>query len=127
MEPIARVSGRGARRARTLNPWIFRGDLAAAPDAAAGALVRVTDGRGNLVGRAGWSPRSPIALRMVARLDEPASDDAMAARFAAAVERRRWLMPSRDAYRAVHAEADGLPGVFVDVFGDAAAVQTVSD
>lgn len=126
-EPVARITPKGAARARSGHPWIFRADVVEPPGAATGELVRVTDLRGNLIGRAYWAVQSPIALRLVARLDEPAGDDVLSARFAAAVERRRRLMPGRDAYRAVHAEADGLPGVFVDVYGDCAAVQTHSE
>jgi 23S rRNA (cytosine1962-C5)-methyltransferase len=66
---------------------------------------------------------SRIALRMVDR-DPEAEVDAewFAARLSRALELRGRLYPE-PFYRLVHAEADGLPGVVIDRFGDAAAIQ----
>ncbi len=47
-------------------------------------------------------------------------------RLDAALARRRALGLDRDAYRVVHAESDGLPGLVVDRYADAAVIQTTS-
>jgi len=47
-------------------------------------------------------------------------------RLAAAAARRQTLAAERTAFRVAHAEADGLPGLVVDRYGDAAVVQTNS-
>src|SRR6185503_9230339 len=39
---------------------------------------------------------------------------------------RRRLFPSADAYRVVHAEADGLPGLVVDRYADVCVMQTAA-
>src|SRR5262249_42933781 len=48
------------------------------------------------------------------------------ARLDEAATRRRALRLDRDAYRLVHAESDGLPGLIVDRYADAAVLQTTS-
>jgi 23S rRNA (cytosine1962-C5)-methyltransferase len=126
-EPVARVSARGARRVRDGHPWIFRTDLLDAPAAPGGAVVRVADESGNPLGRAFWAERSRIALRILTRRDEPCDRAFFARRVADAVALRRGLWPTGEAYRDVHGEADLLPGLFVDRYGDALAIQTASE
>ncbi|GAC1347431.1 MAG: class I SAM-dependent rRNA methyltransferase [Myxococcales bacterium] len=126
------VNARGAARARGGHPWIFRADVSSAqPGLAAGAEVRVADARGNFIARAFWAARSPIALRVLSRKDEPLDDAFLAARLAAALERRRALGLAGTgpdaAFRLVHGEADLLPGYFADVYGDVACVQHLAE
>jgi 23S rRNA (cytosine1962-C5)-methyltransferase len=127
------VTARGAARVRRGHPWVFRDDVAKGPSGDAGdggpALVTVVDPRGKRLGTATWAARARLALRMVARGDEPAPAALLPlveARLAAALERRRALPLDRDAYRVVHAESDALPGLIVDRYADAAVMQTTS-
>src|SRR4051812_3010167 len=122
--PTVTVTQKGAARARAGHPWIFRGDVAAAPDAlASGAEVRVLDARGNFVARAFWAVKSPIALRVLSRQDLALDEELLATRLRRAWERRRALFPGADAFRLAHGEADLLPGYFVDFYDGVAAVQ----
>ena len=122
------LSARGAGRARAGHPWIFRADVESAPPGLpSGAEVRLADARGNFIARAFWAERSPIALRILSRRDEPLDEGFLRARVEAAVARRRWLFPQADALRAVHGEADLLPGYFVDRYGDLLAVQHLAE
>jgi len=89
--------------------------------------VRLADARGNFIARAFWAERSPIALRILSRRDEPLDEGFLRARVETAVARRRWLFPQADAFRAVHGEADLLPGYFVDRYGDLLAVQHLAE
>jgi 23S rRNA (cytosine1962-C5)-methyltransferase len=127
------VTARGAARVRGGHPWVYRDDVARGPTHDAGdggpTLVAVVDARGKRLGTATWAARARLALRMVARGDEPAPAELLPlveARLAAALERRRALALDRDAYRIVHAESDALPGLVVDRYADAAVVQTTS-
>jgi len=147
VKATAVVSARGVARIRAGHPWIFRDDVSRGPerDASDGGpfLVDVTDGRGRFLGRATWAKTARIGLRMLgpigddaAKADGPdggaAGDglDALLAlaerRLGAALRRRLAQRYDRDAYRVVHAEADGLPGLIVDRYGDAAVLQTTS-
>src|SRR4051794_6868028 len=128
------VSPRGAARIRAGHPWVFRQDVTRGPAADAGtggpAVVEVRDPRGKPLGRATWAARARLALRMLDRGGGEAGDGDLLAlvarRFEAAHARRRALALDRDAYRVVHAESDGLPGLIVDRYADAAVVQTTS-
>lgn len=122
------LTPRGASRLRRAGGFVLRSDVAVPPPPGRD-LVRVRDGRGQLLGSALWAERGPIAARLYARTDRPLDKDLLAERIRAADHRRRLLFasePERDAYRVVHGEADLLPGLFVDRYGDAAVIQTAT-
>jgi 23S rRNA (cytosine1962-C5)-methyltransferase len=128
LPPTVSVTPKGAARARAGHPWIFRSDVASArPGLESGAEVRLADARGNFIARAFWAQASPIALRVLSRKDEPLDDALLADRLRRALERRRAMFPKADAFRLAHGEADLLPGYFVDLYGDVAAVQHLSE
>ena len=129
------VSARGAARVRGGHPWVFRQDVVRGPaqDARAGGpvLVEVRDPRGKPLGVATWASEARIALRVVDRepMAGPPPRDLLAlvaARLDLALARRRAMDLARDAIRVVHAEGDGLPGLVVDRYADAAVLQTTS-
>lgn len=122
----ATVSRRGAARWREGgHPWIYRSDVRIPPEGGAGA-VQVFDEAGGRAGTALWSPTSQIALRFISR-GAVAPDAAFwRERIAAAVQYRESLEPDADAYRLVHAEADGLPSLIVDRYGDHLVIQLLS-
>jgi 23S rRNA (cytosine1962-C5)-methyltransferase len=129
----ATVSARGAARVKAGHPWVYRQDVVRGParDGRDGGplLVEVRDPRGKPLGTATWAAEARLALRVVTRGTESGPRDLLALvgeRFDAALTRRHPLAAGRDAYRVVHAESDGLPGLVVDRYGDAAVVQTTS-
>src|SRR4051812_5022795 len=126
MEEV-RVTLQGAQRLRALQPWCYRQDVASAPEGLPrGAVVRVADPQGNPVGQAFWSQKSPLALRLLTR-DRVEVDDAFfRGRLERALARRRPLA-GREALRLVHGEADLLPGLFADRYGEGLVVQTLSE
>jgi 23S rRNA (cytosine1962-C5)-methyltransferase len=126
--PEVVLGPRGAARARRGHPWIFRSDVeveGSGPDA--GAEIRAVDARRNLLGRGFWARNSPIAVRLLSRVDAPLDAAFLRARLAQALARRKALYPGADAFRMVHGEADLLPGYFVDLYGDGAAVQHLAE
>jgi len=128
LPPTVTVTQKGAARARAGHPWIFRADVADAPDGLiSGAEVRLADARGNFIARGFWAVKSPIALRVLSRQDSALDEELLASRLRRAYERRRALFPGADAFRLAHGEADLLPGYFVDLYGDVAAVQHLSE
>jgi 23S rRNA (cytosine1962-C5)-methyltransferase len=119
------VSKRGAARIDNGHLWIYASDVESPPGKQPG-IVAVERG-GKLVGHAFWSPRSQIAVRMLTFGNEPPPDrELFRRRLTGALERRRRLLPTADACRVVHGEADLLPGIFVDRYGDALALQTTT-
>ena len=104
------------------HPWIFSGAVAKTEgDPAAGdtVLVRAADGRP--IGQGAWSPESQIRVRMWSWTEgETIDGDFFSARVAEAVRARDRIaaLAKTDAVRLVHGEADGLPGVIADRYGD---------
>jgi 23S rRNA (cytosine1962-C5)-methyltransferase len=120
------VNRRGAARWRQRgHPWIYRSDVVRPSGQPAGA-VAVVDEAGGAVGTALWSGASQIALRMISRRRVEPVAGFWRDRLAAAVAYRTALAPDATAYRLVHAEADGLPSVVVDRYGDHLVVQLLS-
>lgn len=109
------------------HPWVY----AQAIESQQGTLtpgceVDVVDGKGNLLGRGLWSPGSAIAVRLFTRKNVPIDATLLRARLEAAQNLRRDLdLPNNEttAYRLVHGEGDGLPGLVVDVLGRQVSVQ----
>lgn len=122
MPKEVRVSKKGAGRYRSGHPWIFRSDVTDAADASPGDLVRVLDPRGQTLGQAHYSAASQIALRFVTA---PAETFDISARIAEAQHFREQVVTDSDAYRLVHAEADRLPALIIDRYGDAFSVQAL--
>jgi 23S rRNA (cytosine1962-C5)-methyltransferase len=125
METV-RVSRRGAARWREGgHPWIYRSDVVRPPRQPAGAVHVVEDG-GPLVGTALWSGASQIALRMLSRRQVEPDATFWYERLLAAAAYREELAPDATAYRLVHGEADGLPSLVVDRYGEHLVVQLLS-
>lgn len=126
MRTAARVTVKGFHRWESGHPWIYRSDVAERPDCDAGAVL-VHDNRNRPLGWALWSPKSEISLRLLDP-DPNAVIDAMwwHDRIADAAARRVSLETVTNAYRVVHAEADGLPSLVCDRYDRWAVVQLMS-
>jgi 23S rRNA (cytosine1962-C5)-methyltransferase len=123
--PTVTVSARGAQRLQDGHLWIYRADVRNAV-ASAGDTVRVLDGRGRPLGSALYSDQSQIALRLLVRGERDAGPALWRARLEQAIAFRARLGLDATAYRLVHGEADLLPSLIVDRYGDYLAVQTLS-
>lgn len=122
---------RGAHRRLDLgHRWVFSNEIRDFDRTLpAGEDVRVEEAGGRLLGTGTFSPASLIAVRLHAlRREEPLGPEAVAARVRAAWERRRaWLGDEgARACRVVFGEADDLPGLIVDRYGEHLAVQCLT-
>lgn len=110
------------------HPWIFaQGVERIRGEVENGAEVQVRDARDNLLGRGLYSARSAIAVRLFTRDPERPFDSGLVEeRLRAALRRRApFGLPAPDTtgFRALHGEGDGLPGLILDVYGDAVVLQ----
>ena len=111
---------------------MYRSDLVSANDAAAGSAVFVRDERGKALGTAMYSSASQIALRLIS--SEPLSGPAqlielLRQRITQALEYRHQLLGNAKgttACRLIYSEADGLPGLIVDRYGDLLSLQALT-
>ncbi len=125
--PVVRLMPKvSAKAIRFGAPWVYADQIVQdrrTRGLGAGSLVRLEDAERQPLGLAAFHPTSKIALRLLDR-DPAAEVDEVwfAARLARALALRERLYAA-PFYRLVHAEADGLPGVVIDRFGEAAVVQ----
>jgi 23S rRNA (cytosine1962-C5)-methyltransferase len=122
---------RGKARPRWFgHPWVYANAVERVEgEAAAGDIVSLVDHDGRFIGRGIFNPRSQIPVRLLTRKEESIDAAFFAARLRdAQALRTRLKLPSTDttAYRLVNSEGDGLPGLVVDVFGEAAVVQVTT-
>jgi 23S rRNA (cytosine1962-C5)-methyltransferase len=120
-----RVNRKAAARVASGHPWIFSSDITDRDGAQPGAAVRVADPRGTPLGTAHYSSASQITLRLLSRQVEEIGRDFFLRRLRAAEAHRRSVVHDSDAYRVVHGEADLLPALVVDRYGDCLVVQTL--
>jgi 23S rRNA (cytosine1962-C5)-methyltransferase len=119
------VSSRGEQRVRAGHPWIYRTDVVDVR-ADGGDVVEVIGPRRRTLGQGLYSSRSQIALRLLTRGDRVADLDLIRDRLGRAIRYRDGLALDTTAYRLVHAEADLLPSLVVDRYGDYLVVQALS-
>ena len=122
------VSARGAARLRGGHPWVYRSDILAAQNAAPGSIVTVTDARGRSLATALYSTASQIAIRAVSSDDVPAREwvNLLRKRISAAVAFRGNVVRDSEAYRVIFSEADLLPGLVVDKYGEYLSLQILT-
>lgn len=136
--PAVVVTRRAADRLRAGHLWVYRSDTEAlipsegSTDIAAGALVTVVDGRGIPLGAGLYSTASQIAVRIVSGepgITRAAYLDDVRHRLSAAFSLREDVSPfseANDSCRLVFAEADALPGIVVDRYGDLIILQLLA-
>ncbi len=130
----ALVNRRAADRLRAGHLWVYASDIESIelPGAASDpppSLMPVADSRGILLGTALYSPSSQIALRLVSReaVDEAAWLDLLARRLRQAILRRQPLLNDQtDSCRLCFSEADELPGLVVDKYGNLVILQLLA-
>lgn len=124
--PRLYLQPRAHRRLQSGHPWVFSNEVrmdAAAKALPPGALVTLADAGGELLGTAQFNPRTLISARIVSAAPDAVIDRAfVAARLKSAFALRDRVFP-RPFYRLVHAEADGMPGLVIDRFGDVFVLQ----
>jgi 23S rRNA (cytosine1962-C5)-methyltransferase len=119
------IKPRGEDRVLSGHPWIYKSDIAKV-EARGGDTVRVIGSRNRVLGHALYSDRSEIALRFITH-DHTAVDATLwRRRLAQAIHFRETLALDATAYRVVHGEADLLPSLIVDRYGDYLVLQALS-
>jgi 23S rRNA (cytosine1962-C5)-methyltransferase len=123
--PAVVISARGEERVRSGHPWIYRSDVVDVY-AGGGDIVEVIGPRLRRIGSALFSDQSQISLRVLTVGENVADESLLRTRIEAAIRVRESLALDASAYRVVHGEADLLPSLIVDRYGDYLAVQALS-
>ncbi len=124
--PTIRLHPDRQKRVRLGHPWVYSNEVQMDPLAKAvppGSPVRLVDANGAPLGIAAFNPHTLIAARMLTPDPGAVIDRAfMVKRLTNAIGLRERLY-DRPFYRAVHAEADGMPGLIIDRYDDVVTVQ----
>jgi 23S rRNA (cytosine1962-C5)-methyltransferase len=111
------------------HPWVYSEAVERSDELEPGGEVKVVDHDGRFIGRGFANPRSQILVRIASRRDAPLDEAWLEERLHVARSLRGRLgLPSAEtnAYRLVNSEGDSVPGLVVDVFGDAVVVQVTT-
>jgi 23S rRNA (cytosine1962-C5)-methyltransferase len=98
-------------------------------DPQAGETVQILDSKGNFLAQGAYSPHSQIRLRVWSWDPEAViGPDFFRERLSQALAARQVaILPGNtEAYRLIHAESDGLPGLIADRYGEVLVVQFLS-
>lgn len=122
---LAKLRLKAHTPARVLSghPWAFMGEILTGvnlpPD---GSCVELTDLRGHTAGSGLWNSKSQIAWRRYSRRSEMLEGSVLENLVRTAVQRRG----ERKVGRLIWSEADSLPGLIVDRYGDCLSVQALT-
>ncbi|MFN4003504.1 MAG: class I SAM-dependent rRNA methyltransferase [Hylemonella sp.] len=120
---VIRVKPEKERSLQRRHPWLFESAIAKGA-ADAGETVRVESLQGQFLAWAAYSPRSKIRARVWSFEQAERIDAAfMRARVRQAIAARARFDIRSDGLRLIHGEADGLPGLIVDRYGDTLVAQ----
>jgi 23S rRNA (cytosine1962-C5)-methyltransferase len=114
------------RRVRAGHPWAFSNEILMDADAKAipvGSLATLRAPGGEALALVTFNPHSLIAARVLSTNPEAHVDALFIGRRLTQAAALRDRLVGVPYYRLIHAEADGLPGVIIDRFGDAFVVQ----
>jgi len=125
--PVVRLRPKAEARAiRHGFPWVYADELVTDRRTQAlkpGTIAVLEDAERRMVATVTVNPASKIIARVLDRDPNAVIDRGwIAARISRALSLRERLYDT-PFYRLVHAEADGLPGVVIDRFGDVAVIQ----
>jgi 23S rRNA (cytosine1962-C5)-methyltransferase len=118
---------RGQQRLLRGHPWIYQADVEETEGAPQkGSVVDLYGARRQFLGRGYINRDSQIVVRLLTRKAEPIDADFFRRRITAAMAYRQRLAIPSTGIRMVHGEADALPGLVVDRYGDVVVLQILT-
>lgn len=115
------------KRTESGHPWLFAGEIDRMEgEATPGELVDVVNHQGRYVATGYWNPASQITIRIVAHKPIAAMDEAFFKEKLEQCKQHRMRFVNGTDCRLVYGEADFLPGLIVDRFGDVLVVQLLT-
>ncbi len=109
--------------------WVFSNELQTVPgDIAAGETVRLVTHDDRLIGTGFYNPHSLISFRLLSRSGEVPDREFFKKKIveALALREKIYRLDDTNAWRLVHGESDGLPGLVIDRFNRAVVLQAFS-
>jgi len=110
------------------HPWVFKGEIEKIMgDVQAGDIVNVRQANGMFLAKGYYNPNSQISVRVMSYNErEEIDQEFFHRRIREAWEYRQRMVEDTNAMRLIYGEADFLPGLIVDKFGDVLVIQVLS-
>jgi 23S rRNA (cytosine1962-C5)-methyltransferase len=113
---------------RRFHPWIFSGAIQKIEGSPAeGDVVEVFSAEGDFLAMGHYQPAGSITVRVLSFTQQPVDRFFWKNQLQKAFSLRHGIglagNPQTTAYRLVHGEGDGLPGLIVDIYGHTAVIQ----
>lgn len=111
------------------HPWVFASAIKRVDEnPAPGSTVDLISSEGLFLARASYSPHSQIRARVWTFKDEQVDREFFRKKIRAAIAQRLTLNVERfsNAYRLVHGESDGIPGLIVDRYDNVLVLQSLT-
>jgi len=127
--PVVHVINGRQKKLLQGHPWVYGNEIERVEgETVDGELVTVVDFRGKYMGVGFYNSRSLITVRLLTHRSEEITDELIASRVKVACDYRRFVMnrPGTDSCRLIYGEADRLPGVIADRFGDVIVLQVLA-
>ena len=127
--PVVHVINGRQKKLLQGHPWVYGNEIERVEgDIVDGELVTVVDFRGRYMGTCFYNSKSLITVRLLTHRSEEITNELIAARVKAACDYRRFVMqrPGTDSCRLIYGEADRLPGVIADRFGEVIVLQVLA-
>ncbi|MFX4261734.1 class I SAM-dependent rRNA methyltransferase [Pelotomaculum propionicicum] len=125
---VVKLAGNMRHRVSFGHPWVYSTEVEdITGHFEPGDIVEVIDPKGKFLGRGYINPASQILVRILTRdRTEEINRAFFANRIRAALDYRRRVVSGTDSYRLIFGEADFLPALIVDKFGDYLSLQTLA-
>ena len=125
--PTARMRPKtDGRKIRFGFPWVYQDQLVLdrrTKGLPAGSIVELEDAERMVLGCGAFNSDSKITFRMLDKDPKAVIDEAWFTQKVQTALNLRETLFAEPFYRLVHAEADGLPGIIIDRFGDTCVIQ----
>lgn len=109
------------------HPWIYKGRLLNTdPKIKPGDMVKVVDTDNALLGVGYYNYKSDIAVRIMSFKDRIINMEFFLEKISEAFAKRKGILEKTNAVRVVFSEADSLPGLIVDLYGETAVFQALT-
>lgn len=113
------------KKIKNAYPFIYKDEIGGwDPRPNPGDIVQILDYTGSLIGIGYANPKSNHAVRVLQLGVSELPNHFWQKKIEHCINRRKRIITKTEAYRLVHAEADFLPGLIIDVIGDYAVLQS---
>ncbi len=119
------INRSAVEKIRSFFPWVYKNEIRKFPkNISPGELVEIYSPDGIFLGTGYINPKSVISVRVLSFFERAdINEDFFKRKIKRAFNKREKIRSVTDSYRLIHSEADFIPGLIVDVYGDYLSVQ----